>query len=119
MRLCVPVLVTVSLSTWSAATRDRELVVRVTDPSFTVTIPGQPQVQLGPHPSASQNPSARLNQRWLQRLGTHTEGERCNHSAVRALAGRRHDLPLRARFGISPVLPSGGQRVGPASSIQG
>lgn len=37
-----------------------ELVVRVTDPGFTVTIPGLPQVALGPHPAASQNPAARL-----------------------------------------------------------
>lgn len=38
----------------------QELVVRVADPSFTVTVPGLPPIQLGPHPAASQNPSARL-----------------------------------------------------------
>jgi len=37
-----------------------ELVVRVPDPGFTVTIPGLPQITLGPHPAAAQNPSARL-----------------------------------------------------------
>jgi hypothetical protein len=67
MRLCAPALLAVSLSVSSAATYAQELVVRVTDPNFTVTIPGQPQVQLGPHPSAAQNPSARL-------LGSSSDG---------------------------------------------
>lgn len=67
MRLRVPALVAVSLFVCSVATYAQELVVRVTDPNFTVTIPGQPHVQLGPHPSAAQNPSARL-------LGSSSDG---------------------------------------------
>jgi hypothetical protein len=67
MRLCVPALLSVSLTMWVAPTYAQELVVRVTDPNFTVTIPGQPQVQLGPHPGAAQNSSARL-------LGSSSDG---------------------------------------------
>ena len=60
MRLYVPAFLAASLVMCSVSTDAQELVVRVSDPSFTVTIPGQPHVQLGPHPGAAQNPSARL-----------------------------------------------------------
>lgn len=38
----------------------QELVVELAEPAFTVTIPGLPSIQLGPHPAAAQNPAARL-----------------------------------------------------------
>jgi hypothetical protein len=44
-----------------------ELVLQMSDPKLTVTIPGVSKVQLGPHPAASQNPSARL-------IGTTSDG---------------------------------------------
>ena len=37
-----------------------DLTIELADLKFKVVVPGQPQVQLGPHPAASQNPSARL-----------------------------------------------------------
>ena len=37
-----------------------DLIVELPDPKFRVVVPGLAQVQLGPHPMASQNPSARL-----------------------------------------------------------
>jgi hypothetical protein len=37
-----------------------DLTIQLADPKFKVVVPGAPQVQLGPHPAASQNPSARL-----------------------------------------------------------
>jgi hypothetical protein len=37
-----------------------ELVMRVADAGFVVTVPDLPPVQLGSHPSAAQNPSAKL-----------------------------------------------------------
>jgi hypothetical protein len=60
MRLYTPILFATSLFLCTAVALAQELVIRVTDPNFTVTIPGQRQIQLGSHPSASQNPSARL-----------------------------------------------------------
>jgi hypothetical protein len=42
------------------AAHAEELVVRVADPGFVATVPDLPPVQLGPHPAATQNPSAKL-----------------------------------------------------------
>ena len=36
------------------------MVIRVSDPSFTVTIPDLQPFELGPHPNAGQQPTARL-----------------------------------------------------------
>lgn len=60
MRPFIRIFLAITLSTLSAMSSAEELVVQVSEPNFTVTIPGLPQVQLGPHPAASQNPSARL-----------------------------------------------------------
>lgn len=43
----------------TVAASAEELVVQVADPGFTARIPGMPQVQMGPHPAAAQNPAAR------------------------------------------------------------
>jgi hypothetical protein len=50
-------LATLLFATHAAA---QELVVQLAEPAFTVTIPGLPPIQLGPHPAAAQNPAARL-----------------------------------------------------------
>lgn len=60
MRLSVPTLFAIGFLAHSEVTCAQELVVRITDPNFTITIPDQPEVQLGPHPNAAQNRSARL-----------------------------------------------------------
>ena len=44
-----------------------DLVIQLTDPKFSVSIPGQLPVQFGPHPGAAANPAARL-------LGTTSDG---------------------------------------------
>ena len=43
-----------------------DLTIRLPDPSFTISIPGLSKIEFSPHPSAAQNPSARL-------LGSNTE----------------------------------------------
>lgn len=68
MRITVVLLSTALASCFFAAIASaEELVVRVSEPAFTVTIPGLPSVQLGPHPAAVRNPAARL-------LGTSADG---------------------------------------------
>ncbi|MFH1873094.1 MAG: hypothetical protein ABIK82_08010 [Pseudomonadota bacterium] len=57
-------LTTLLFATHAAA---QALVVQLSEPAFTVTIPGLPSIQLGPHPAAAQNPAARL-------LGTSPDG---------------------------------------------
>lgn len=61
----------------SAAAGAEELVVQLPDPGFTVTIPGLPQISLGPHPAAAQNPSARL-------LGSSADGVNVSALAPKA-----------------------------------
>lgn len=60
MRLCVPAMLALSSLALSATPHAQELVVRLADPNVSVTIPDQLQVQLGPHPNADRNRSARL-----------------------------------------------------------
>ena len=45
---------------WSSQVFAEDLTIRLTDPNFKVVVPGAPQVQFHPHPSASQNPAALL-----------------------------------------------------------
>jgi hypothetical protein len=45
---------------WSSQAFAEDLTIRLADPNFKVVVPGAPQVQFQPHPSASQNPAALL-----------------------------------------------------------
>ena len=65
MRALVIFCLGVTLAALPSAAFAQELVVQVAE--FTVTVPGMPPIQLGPHPAAAQNPSAKL-------LGSSTDG---------------------------------------------
>lgn len=55
-----PILIATALASCATSAFADDLTVQMADPKFKVVVPGAPQVQLGPHPSASQNPTARL-----------------------------------------------------------
>lgn len=60
MRIAATLSVTLTALLFSTYATAQELVVRLTEPEFSVTIPGLPPIQFGPHPAAAQNPAARL-----------------------------------------------------------
>ena len=60
MRKLITSVVAVLGATLSCVVCASDLAIQLTDPRFAVTIPGLPQVELGPHPARTQNPAARL-----------------------------------------------------------
>lgn len=48
------------LAATASPSRAEQLVIRLADPEFVITVPGVPQIPLGRHPSAAQVPAARL-----------------------------------------------------------